>query len=268
MKTRVKNTIERFIEDYEARSEISTVWGPPQVGFADARHPYIRNLKKLIGQDHKMPEDVLEDASVVVAYFVPFTKELAESNAALGELASSQWARAYEETNAMLSDLNQHLTEKFREWGYQAGVSPEAATFDQKKLKSNWSHRHFAYAAGLGTFGLNNMLITRAGCCGRYSTVVTNLQTETDRPIEEELCLYKKNGNCGVCVRRCRAQALTLEGYDRNRCYEVCKENAQVHTGYGNSYQNKEGDGPNSEGSEVCGKCVVKLPCSFWEKRR
>lgn len=266
MKERVRNTIEEFVKEYETRPGIATAWGKPLVGFADAAHPYIRDLKKLIGPDHGLPEDVLEDARIVVAYFVPFTRELAASNEKFGELASPQWARAYEETNKMLAELNQFLIERLKTWGYLAGVSPEAATFDQNRLKSNWSHRHFAYAAGLGTFGINNMLITRSGCCGRYSTVVTNLQTEPDSPMEEELCLYKRRGSCGVCVSHCAEKALTLEGYDRKLCYEVCKRNAKVHTGYGSSYQTQELDAPNSEGSEVCGKCVVKLPCSFWNK--
>lgn len=32
---------------------------------------------------------------------------------------------------------------------------------------SEWSHRHAAYIAGLGIFGINNMLITNKGCVGR-----------------------------------------------------------------------------------------------------
>lgn len=76
--------------------------------------------------------------------------------------------------------------------GYRVAVSKEASTFDQEKLISNWSHRHFAYAVRLGTFGINNMLITRKGCCGRYFTIVTNLDVEADEPLKQELCLYKK----------------------------------------------------------------------------
>ncbi len=64
--------------------------------------------------------------------------------------------------------------------------------------------------AGLGTFGLNNMLITAAGCCGRLSTVVTNLRVTADTPLLTENCLYKKSGRCGLCVKRCPSGALNL----------------------------------------------------------
>lgn len=146
-----------------------------------------------------------------------------------------------------------------------AGVTPKAVTFYQDRLISDWSHRHIAYAAGLGTFGLNNMLLTRHGCCGRFSTVITNLDLETGQPLTEEYCLYKKNGTCGVCVKHCPTGALTFHGYDRFRCYALCQENAKLYTQFGSSYTNEDGTGANSVGSEVCGKCITGSPCAFWK---
>ncbi len=263
LKTWIKDQITRYVRDYEKREDICTVWGEPQVGFADASHPYIMALKDLIGESHGLPQDVLPDATIVIAYFLPFTKELADTNKALGTASSPEWAQAYEETNAMIGKLNECLIEKLAQKGYVGAVSPEASSFDQVLLKSNWSHRHMAYAAGLGTFGINNMLITRVGGCGRYGTLVTNLDIEPDAPLKEEQCLYKKNGTCGVCVRRCPSGALTLDGYDRKKCYGICKENAARYTMFGSSYTEADGTTPNSVGSEVCGKCVVGVPCAF-----
>ena len=68
------------------------------------------------------------------------------------------------------------------------------------------------------------MLITKTGCCGRYSTIVTNLDVQADSPLEEEYCLYKKNGTCGVCVQHCPSGALTFDGFNRYKCYDVCKK--------------------------------------------
>ena len=78
--------------------------------------------------------------------------------------------------------------------------------------------------ASLSTFGLNNMLITKKGCCGRINTIVTDLDVPPDRPMEEELCLYKRSGKCGLCTDRCPSGALTREGFDRERCFQVCRE--------------------------------------------
>ena len=264
MKEKITKMIQDFVNEYEQKDNISTKWGEPLVGFANAKHPYILNLKKLITSTHKLPTDVLSDASIVIAYFIPFTKELADTNRMAGDIASHEWALAYEETNEMFVKLNEYIISELRKLGYHADVSPEAFTFDQKILKSNWSHRHFAKIAGLGTFGINNMLITKFGCCGRYSTIVTNLDVTPDSPLEDEFCLYKKNGSCGLCVKHCPSGALTLDGYDRHKCYVVLRKNAELYTEFGSSYTNESDDCPNSVGSEVCGKCVVNKPCTFF----
>lgn len=256
--------IERFVREYSKESNCATRWGTPLVGFADAFHPSILALKESIGPDHQIPTDVLSDASIVIVTYVPFTNELAKSNAAAGRLASPQWALAYEETNAMLRQLNLHLIGYLEGLGYRAAVSKEASTFDQERLISNWSHRHFACAAGLGTFGLNNMLITKTGCCGRLATLATNLDVVPDSPLPTELCLYKKNGSCRICVKRCPMGALSTTGYDRQKCYSLCRENAAIYTEFGSSYVDATGAQANSEGSEVCGKCVTASPCAFW----
>lgn len=60
------------------------------VGYADVKHPYIRNMKNIISSAYKMPEDVLGDTAIVIAYFVPLIRELVKINAAYGELAFPQ----------------------------------------------------------------------------------------------------------------------------------------------------------------------------------
>lgn len=267
MKEAIRNEIIEFVKKYEEKPGINTKWGIPLVGFGDARHPFILSLKEVISSSHQLPSEVLPDASIVIAYYVPFTRELAKVNAEYGRMAAPLWAESYEETNAMFGILNQHLIGFLEGLGFKGAVSKEASTFNQEKLISNWSQRHFGYAAGLGTFGINNMLITKSGCCGRYSTVVTNLPMEPDQPMEEELCLYKKNGSCGICVRNCPTGALTISAFNRHTCYELCQENAAIYTNFGSSYREEAGDAANSVGSDVCGKCVTGSPCAFWKWR-
>ena len=263
MKNKITELITEYVEEYEKRPDVSTKWGVPIVGFADANHPYLLALKETISSSHQLPSEVLSDASIVIAYYLPFTEELAKTNRTDAKIASPEWALAYEETNALFSSINRYLVKELIQRGYHAAVSTEAATFDQKTLKSNWSQRHFAWAAGLGTFGLNNMLITNQGCCGRYSTIVTNLSVIPDQPVMEEYCLYKKNGSCGICVRNCPSGALSVNGFHRGKCYEILQKNAELYTEFGSSYMDSTGENANSIGSEVCGKCVVYPPCAF-----
>jgi epoxyqueuosine reductase QueG len=267
LKEKITSLIKEYIKEYEQDDSLSTNWGEPLVGFADAAHPYILNLKNVITPSHALPTDVLKDASIVIVYYVPFTKELAQTNKISSDIASEQWAIAYEETNAMFIKLNDYLILKLKEYGYHAGFSKEALTFDKTIFKSNWSHRHFAYAAGLGTFGINNMLITKSGCCGRYSSIVTNLNITPTTPMTEELCLYKKNKSCKACIKHCPSGALTTESFNREKCYEVLMKNAAIYTNFGSSYIDEQTGCPNSIGSDVCGKCITNSPCAFWNEQ-
>lgn len=266
MKAFVISKIEEFVKAYEEQGDITTKWGKPLVGFADVKHPLVSGLTQIVSASHQRPEDVLEGASVIIAYFVPFTRELNKTNREHNNVASREWALAYEETNAMFPKLNEYLISALAEKGVRAAVSPETLTFDRDKLISNWSHRHIARAAGLGTFGLNNMLITKQGCCGRYHSLITDLDVEPDAPIEEDHCLYKKNGSCGICVQRCPADALSFDGFERNKCYGAVRRNAEIHVGLGNSYSgdNNQSSGHDGSGSEVCGKCISFAPCAFF----
>lgn len=258
MKEYIGELICNFLKEYEKHTV--TKWGDPLTGFADAAK--VRELSRRISPDHGKPEDAVGEATVILAYFIPFQKEMAYTNVKTGP-ASPQWARSYEETNAMFDVLNAYLIQELKKKGVKAAVSPEAAFFDREKLTSNWSHRHIAWLAGLGSFGLNNMLITKAGCCGRISTLVTDLSVTPDEPMEEEMCFYKKNGTCGLCADRCPSGALTRDGYDRQKCYQVCLENARLYREFGSSYV-ADNSGENLEtGSEVCGKCIAGMPCAF-----
>ncbi len=262
MKTALQREIRNFLDEYEKRPDIETKWGRPQVGFADANSPYIRGLKDVIAPTHSLPEDVLKGAKIVVVYYTPFTSELAKTNLPGELLASKEWARTYEETNAMFGPLTQHLIAYLEKAGYRGAVSPETQTFDREKCISNWSHRHFAYAAGLGTFGANNMLLTREGTCGRFFSFVTDLDVVPDSPMEEELCLHKKNGSCGICFKNCPTEALRADTYDRMKCFALIEKNAEVHKEFGCSYDCEE-----NTGTQVCGKCITYSPCAFWNEK-
>ena len=74
---------------------------------------------------------------------------------------------------------------------------------------------------------------------------VCTLDEKIDKPLKEERCKYKIDKTCGVCVKRCEVEALTYEGFDRFKCSNNCKKNLEIF------------------GVDVCGKCVVELPCSY-----
>ena len=67
---------------------------------------------------------------------------------------------------------------------------------------SNWSQRHVAYAAGLGTFGLSDGLITQTGVAEAVGSIVVNVPfSSPTRPDEiHAACLhYQKGGVQSLC---------------------------------------------------------------------
>lgn len=260
MKKVITEFICEFAREHDKNGLIKNIWREPLVTFGDANNKEFKKFREEVHPQHILPKDILLDAKVIIAYFFPFKEDVANSNKN-GELSSKEWAMAYEKTNSTFTELNSSLISFLAKHGYNGAITPEAFKYDELLLKSRWSQRHVAKLCGLGTFGINNMLITYAGCCGRVGTLVTNLDVLTHTPISEEYCVYKQRGACGACIKKCPSKALTKEGFNRNLCYELCGQNAEIHVGLGTSYSI---EGAVSEkGSYVCGKCVVGVPCAF-----
>ena len=242
----MEETIRQLIMDYCREKELPIIWRGPIVRFTDANDPGFEKLREIVDPEHHLPADYLKNAKNALSWFLPFLPEVGKGNLP-GELSSPQWADAYLTTNEMAAWVNERLVCHIREeLGADAAVPVDAGMISTDNPRSRWSQRHVAYLAGHGTFGKNNMLISDAGSAGRYFSVVTTLPVEPDKPAEGERCLWKKNGSCGVCMARCKAGALTENGFDRFKCLAQCLINMERYPG-----------------ADVCGKCTVELPCSY-----
>lgn len=248
MNNKIQSMIKEFVKHYSETRKVQTKWEEPLIAYANTMDSMFYNLKSVVGPLHAMPRELLPEGKTVVAYFIPFGKGVVESNIT-GKESSEIWARAYIETNQLILDLNIFIKEELEKLGYKTEITPATHNFDSKKLISNWSHRHVAFIAGLGTFGINNMLITDKGCCGRIGSFITDLKIEPTKRRDGENCLYKYSGTCKKCVDRCVNDALTVDGFDRHKCYEMCLYNAKQY--------------PDIGLCDVCGKCLVDIPCSL-----
>jgi epoxyqueuosine reductase QueG len=244
----IEQRIVDFVASYPAGARTETVWREPIVGIASAEDPLFDQLKQIIRPTHATPREVLPGAKSVVAYFIPFSERLHRENFEAEHYASRSWAVAYLETNRLISDVNEHLRIDLESRGHRVAVIPPTHNFDQKSLLSDWSHRHVAYAAGIGRFGVHHLMITEKGCTGRVGTFVTDLALEPSRPLDQEFCLHKAGIDCLQCVQRCRYAALSADGFDRHACYRQCLANDRYHEGL--------------DLVEVCGKCSAMVPCS------
>jgi epoxyqueuosine reductase QueG len=231
-------------------------WRTPLVSPFSVEGRDLSWLKKAVSPSHLLPRDILPGAKSVVSFFIPFTGEVVLGNRE-GESDSEEWALCYIKTNELIAKIGIRLEKLFASAGFQTGTIPATHNFDEERLVSDWSHRHIARLAGLGSFGLNNMLITEKGCCGRFGSVVSEWDYPGPQPSPaEEKCLYRRKGTCGICVDRCSAGAYGKDTespgnihFNRKRCYERCLENAECYKALGLA--------------DVCGKCLTGLPCSL-----
>jgi len=246
--TRIRAVIKEFVAAYPQEKRTQTRWQEPIVGFASADDSLFDRLKEVVRPTHGTPQELLPGAKSVIAYFLPFSKNLHRENAATRGHCPRSWAVAYNETNQLIEDTNEKIRKELEGLGYRAALTPPTYNFDQESLMSDWSHRHVAYIAGIGTLGVHNLLITEKGCTGRIGSLVTDLILEpTPRP-SGEFCLHKAGMACLKCVEKCRYGALFEDRFDRHACYRQCLVNDRIHD--------------DLDLVEVCGKCSSGVPCS------
>lgn len=97
------------------------------------------------------------------------------------------------------------------EFGAKVANIPLAQPFEfhqDRKAIADFSHRHAAIAAGLGSFGRHNLIIhPQFGTRVNFTSIVTNLDLQPSPKCDEELC-----SNCNLCVENCPGKALEEAG--------------------------------------------------------
>jgi epoxyqueuosine reductase QueG len=268
----IKETIKDFIEN----SSCNKLHEDPGerafeaflIGFARGDDPLFEAYKDHVGPFHWTPKEIFEmsfpDESVeagdltVVSWILPHTSRTKSDNRKETVFPSERWARARifgEETNRALRSL---LVESLERKGIKA-VAPmlspswERKNSDKYIYASTWSERHAAYAAGLGTFGLCDGLITARGKAMRAGSLVARTEIEpTARPYSDHhaYCLFYTHGICGKCIDRCPAGALSPKGHDKIKCREHIRN---MTVPYVEEHFSFKGYG--------CGLCQTGVPC-------
>ena len=211
------------------------MWERPLIGIAAGDDPYLDFLKEHIGSFHWSPleafqlkysEPVLNKDLRVVSMAFPQSMEAKESQTKETIAPSREWLVSRGEWEPLMKEFSGKLVNELERLGIRSvsiDLLPEFSTARSETLgiASKWSHRHMAYLAGLGTFGLSEGLITEKGKAVRFTSLIIEAPLDTTiRPYDtyNEWCLYYKNGTCGVCIKRCPAHAITAEGHDKDAC--------------------------------------------------
>ena len=240
---------ERVVELINYQTENAntiTRYRKPLVGFASAQDPLFDQMKVIIGPHHLHPTELLSDAQTVISFFLPFAKTIVTANRESPGIAR-EWAVAYVETNTLISTISSELKRELTALGINVVTQPATHNFNEQDLTARWSNKSVGFVAGLGTFGINHMLITSSGCAGRFgSTVISAQIPPTPRPTIEN-CLYIRDSKCQFCVNNCPTGALTVQGLDKHKCYAHLLE--------------VDKQFPDLGLCDICGKCAVG-PCA------
>jgi epoxyqueuosine reductase len=138
----------------------------------------------------------------------------------------------YAHLNALNSVLCYEIAALLEQKGYWAIPVQPTTPYYKDKFFGVSSHRHAAVAAGLGVFGMSNLVLTpQFGPRVRWDQVITSAYLAPNPLLEENLCR-----ECFTCRQSCPVQAWDVEGnfnkavcafymkWDRKTqvCYEPC----------------------------------------------
>ncbi len=278
IQSRPAEAIQELIEDFVAASPANDmglsapekIWDRPLVGYAAGDDPLFDEYVAHIGDFYLKPLDAFrrafpEEEAVgdkdltVISWVLPAAAATRAEQAQCRKRPSMRWARTRHRGEQFNEALRRHVVAALA-GAHVPAVSPMLAPFWQRRSEgpwapcSNWSERHAAHAAGLGTFGLCDGLITPLGKAVRVGSVVARLNlTPMPRPYRDHraYCLFFAHGNCGRCIPRCPVGALSADGHDKQQCmrYTEGGMNVVMKKRYGiDTY--------------ACGLCQAGVPCT------
>ena len=279
--TVLEQLIKNFISEAQAnqRTQIDRgiYWEEPLVGFASGIDPLFLEYKTLIGPFHLTPREIISAALKeqgrgllfteieqisVISWVLPASEDTRQSNRQEKQFPSKLWAYTRDFGEACNNSLKKHVVTFLEDLKHLAVAPTLSSTFQYTRDEnvgwaSSWSERHIAYACGLGTFSLNDGLITPKGMAVRFGSVVTLLKltpSEKKYRHHRENCLQFRNEKCGRCIPRCPAGAITEKGHDKDKCYEYIRSE---------SLRAKRLEYGLRNPPPSCGLCQTGVPCEF-----
>jgi hypothetical protein len=142
--------------------------------------------------------------------------------------------------------------------------------------------RDWAVAAGLGTWGLSDMIITERGMAVILASIVTSAEIPASGRPTTEYCLFFRDGSCRECVPRCPGQAISTDLDPPGRLSARCEAGARAGVMFNETYLKERmltelGEYAFSSGNLIwegsglgmpvisflaCGRCYTDVPCS------
>lgn len=264
------------------------IFSKPFTGVARGDDPIFLKFKEVVSPDHLTPAELWVQSGfsdgndlakklrilAVIFPYNPHIREIGRENE--GRMPTEIYCVARNFANPFMDEILLKVVGFMQDRGFNAVAGVKSRPFKVTRKKepfsicSNWSERHIAFAAGLGTFSLHEGLITAEGCNIRAASVITDAPLEpTPRAGDEPYahCLHFAEGSCGECIKKCPAGAISEKGHDKHKCFlylgKVSEEVKQRSFFPLLKSSIREENGERIETYPVgCALCQFGVPCS------
>ena len=269
--------IKNIIEDYVAQAPLNDmgfeqrerIFDAPLVGFSSGADPLYDEYKFHIGSFYFTPLELFAKSFpgmeltaqdlTVISWIIPSSAATRKDQAQQDRYPSERWVRTRDLGEKFNNTIRTHLVEQLQAASIAAVaplLSPHWARSEEGPYApcSNWSERHAAYTAGLGTFGLCDGLITPVGKAMRAGSVIVAMKIPpSSRPYDDHhaYCLHFTENICRKCIPRCPVNALSEEGHNKKRCMQYTEHvmHKYIKEKYGFE-------------TYACGLCQSWVPCT------
>ena len=142
-------------------------------------------LTALTPERYNRPNEILAECRSSIVVALRWSDPLVDGLPELRAMYSRMMIMMNNQIDQGLLRISRFLTEK----GFLALPVHASDPYDLSALKGILSHKHAAVQAGLGEFGLSNLLLTpQFGPRQRFGQILTDAELIPDKPLNTNLC--------------------------------------------------------------------------------
>jgi epoxyqueuosine reductase len=178
----------------------------PLAGFASADRWEVPLFEPWVPEEFR-PHSIYPEVKTVIVIGMPVSLPIVDT------APSIYYHELYRTVNALLDQNGYRIASFLNAQGFPSVWVPRDGYGSIEVLKEKpvafFSHRHAAYLAGLGNFGINNTLLTpEFGPRVRFASIFTAADIPSDPIVDNPLCI-----RCMRCVNACPVKAIDGKDY-------------------------------------------------------